>query len=109
MRNRIVTFELRKKYQGLTPEARNLRTACVSNLRYDCHLLGYDKDYIPISLEATGIPGLRLELSAIPAQGKLSVVQRHWSASLIGTMTSMNNYSSQSASHRQGGTQEGGS
>ena len=73
----------------------------MSNLYYDYHLLGYDKDYIPISLEAIGIPGLRLELSALPAQGKLSVVQRHWSASLIRTMTSMNNYSSQSASYRQ--------
>ena len=54
LRSRKVTFELRK-YQGLNPEARNLRTTCVSNLHYDCHLLGYDKDYIPISLEATGI------------------------------------------------------
>ena len=101
MRNRKVTLELRRKYQGVTPEARNLRINCVSNLHYEHHVIGYNRDFLPLPLETTGIPALRTELLTLPAPGKLSVLQRHWKRSLMGTIASMKNYSRQTVNQRQ--------
>ena len=101
MRNHKVTLELRRKYEGVTPEARNLRINCVSNFHYEHHVTGYNRDFLPIPIETTGIPAFRTELLALPAPGKLSVLQHHWKGSLMGTITSMRNYSSQSANQRQ--------
>ena len=101
MRNHKVTLELHRKYQGLTPEARNLRIYCVSNLHYEHHVIGYNRDFLPLPIETTGIPALRTELLALPAPGKLSVLQHHWKGNLIGTITSMKNYSRQTIIQRQ--------
>ena len=101
MRNRKVTLELVRKYQGITPEARNLRIHCVSNLHYEYHVIGYNRDLLPLPIETTGIPALRTELLALPAPGKLSVLQHHWKGSLMGTITSMKNYSRQTVTQRQ--------
>lgn len=101
MRNHKVTLELHRKYQGVTPEARNLRIHCVSNFHYEHHVTGYNRDFLPIPLETTGIPAFRAELLALPAPEKLSVLQHHWKGSLMGTITSMRNYSSQSANQKQ--------
>ena len=101
MRNHKVTLELRRKYEGVTPEARNLRINCVSNLHYEHHMNGYNRDFLPVPIETTGIPALRTELLTLPAPGKLSVLQHHWKGNRMGTITSMRNYSSQSANQRQ--------
>ena len=101
MRNRKVTLELKRKYQGITPEARNLRIYCVSNLHYEHHVIGYNRDWLPLPIETTGIPALRTELLALPAPDKLSVLQHHWKGNLVGTITSMNNYSHQTVHQRQ--------
>ena len=101
MRNRKVTCELRRKYKGITPEARNLRINCVSSLHYEIHVVGYNRDLLPLPIETTGIPSLRTELLALPAPGKLSVLQHHWRGSLMGTIASMKNYSRQTVSQRQ--------
>ena len=101
MRNRRVTLELRRKYQGITPEARNLRISCVSSLHYEIHVVGYNRDFLPLPIETTGIPGLRTDLLALPAAGKLSVLQHHWKGSLMGTVASMKNYSRQTVNQRQ--------
>ena len=93
MRNRKVTFDLRREYQGVTPEARNLQIHCVSNFHYEHHVMGYSRDFLPLPIETTGIPALRSELLALPAAGKLSVLQHYWKGSLIGTIASMENYS----------------
>ena len=101
MRNRKVTLEMHRKYHSVTPEARNLRINCVSNLHYEHHLIGYNRDFVPLPIETTGIPALRLELLALPAPGKLAVLQHHWKGNLVGTIASMKNYSRQSANQRQ--------
>ena len=101
MRNSKVTLELRRQYQGVTPEAPNLRINCVSNLHYERHVIGYNRDFLPLPIETTGIPALRTELLALPAPGKLSVLQYHWKGSLMGTIASMNNYSRQTVNQRQ--------
>ena len=101
MRNRKVTLELQRKYQGITPKARNLRIYCVSNLHYEHHVIGYNRDFLPLPIETTGIPALRTELLALPASDKLSVLQHHWKGNLVGTITSMNNYSRQTVNQRQ--------
>ena len=101
MRNRKVTLDLYREYQGVTSEARDLRIHCVSNLHYEHHMIGYNRDFLPLPLETTGIPALRSELLALPAPGKLSVLQHHWKGSLMGTIASMKNYSCQSANQRQ--------
>ena len=101
MRNRRVTLELHSKYQSVTPEARNLRINCVSNRHYEHHLVGYNRDFLPLPIETTGIPALRSELLELPAPGKLAVLQRHWKGNLIGTITSIKNYSRQCANQRQ--------
>lgn len=101
MRNRKVTIDLCRDYQRVTPEARNLQIHCVSNFHYEHHLIGYNRDFLPLPVETTGIPALRSELLALPAPGKLSVLQHHWKGSLMGTIASMENYSCQSANERQ--------
>ena len=101
MRNRKVTLGLRRKYERVTPEARNLRIHCVSNSHYEHHVIGYNRDMLPLPIETTGIPTLRTELLTLPAPGKLSALQHHWKGSLMGTITSMRNYSSQSVNQRQ--------
>ena len=101
MRNCKVTLALRRKYQGVTPEACNLRINCVSNLHYEHHVNGYNRDFLPLPIETTGIPALRTELLALPAPGKLSALQHHWNGRLMGTIASMNNYSCQTVNQRQ--------
>ena len=101
MRNRKVTIDLCRDYQGITPEARNLQIHCVSNFHYEYHVTGYNRDFLPLPIETTGIPALRSELLALPATGKLSVLQYHWKGGLMGTIASMENYSRQSANERQ--------
>ena len=64
-------------------------------------MIGYNRDFLPLPIETTGIPALRSELLALLASGKLSVLQHHWKGSLMGTIASMKNYSSQSAIQRQ--------
>ena len=101
MRNHKVALGLRRKYERITPEARNLRIHCVSNSHYEHHVIGYNRDMLPLPIETTGIPALRTELLALPAFGKLLALQHHWKGSLMGTITSMQNYSSQSVNQRQ--------
>ncbi len=101
MRNHKVIIALRRKYQDVTPEARNLRINCVSNLHYEHHVIGYNRDFLPLPIETTGVPALRSELLALPAPGKLSVLQHHLKGSLMGTIASMKSYSSQFVNHRQ--------
>ena len=101
MRNRKVTIDLCSDYQGVTPEARNLQIHCVSSFHYEHHLIGYNRDFLPLPIETTGIPALRAELLALPAPGKLSVLQHYWKGSLMGAIASMENYSCQSANERQ--------
>lgn len=101
MRNQKVTLELKRKYRGLTPKASNLRIYCVSNLHYEHHVNGYNRDFLPLPIETTGILALRTELLALPAPDKLSGLQHHWKGNLVGTIASMKNYSRQTVNQRQ--------
>ncbi len=101
MRNRKVILELRRKYRDVSPEARKLQIHCVSNFHYEHHVNGYNKDFLPLPIETTGIPALRTDLLALSAHGKLSVLQYHWKGSLMNTIASMRNYGSQSANQRE--------
>ena len=64
-------------------------------------MVGYNREFLPLPIETTGIPALRSELLALPAPDKLSVLQLYWKGSLMGMIASMKNYSRQSANQRQ--------
>lgn len=101
MRNQKVRPDISKKYKNLAPEGHKLRIVCVSSSQYEMHVEGYDKDALPIPLETTGIPGLRRELSELPAQAKLDARSHHLNSGLRNTICSLANYSTQPAMHRQ--------
>ncbi|KAK4692237.1 hypothetical protein P7C71_g4926, partial [Lecanoromycetidae sp. Uapishka_2] len=101
MRNQKISLDIRNKYKDLTPEGRKLRVVCVSNPHYEMHFEGYDRDALPISIETTGIPALRRELSELPAQAKLEALLHRVNSGLRSTISSLTNYSTQSVMHRQ--------
>ena len=100
MRNRKVTIDLCRDYEDVTPEVRNLHIHCVSNFHYEHHLMGYNRDSLPLPVETTGIPALRAVLLALPAPGRLLVLQHYWKGGLMGAIASMENYSCQSVNER---------
>ena len=97
MRNTKVTNLVRKKYRNLTSDPNSLETACISNHHYSYHLEGYNEELIPVSLETTGIPKLRMMLSTIPAQSKLNILRQHCSGVLPDMISSLEMWSSKSA------------
>ncbi|MCJ1399570.1 hypothetical protein MMC11_002772 [Xylographa trunciseda] len=101
MRNKKVTQSIRYKYSLVNADPKPLSVACVSNFDYTHHLEGYDEDSIPISLTATGIPGLRTSLLEIPAAAKLNVLRQYCHGILPGMISSLEMWSSKSITKRQ--------
>ena len=101
MRNKKVTETIRYKYSTANADPKPLPVACVTNFHYMHHLDGYDDELIPISVSATGIPGLRMSLLRLPAEGKLNVLRQYCHGILPGMVSSLELWSSKSTSKGQ--------
>ncbi|MCJ1396569.1 hypothetical protein MMC18_009460 [Xylographa bjoerkii] len=101
LRNKKVIQTIRYKYSLVNADPKPLSIVCVSNLHYTHHLEGYDEDNISMSLSTTGIPGLRMSLLEIPAEGKLNVLRQYCHGILPGMISSLEMWSSKSTTKRQ--------
>jgi hypothetical protein len=101
MQNQKVRRDLRSKYLAITQEARRLQIACVSSTHYDQHVEADHKNP-RLSIDLTGIPNLRDQLSTLPAQGRLKALEHQWKGNLKSLLDSLNGWSHQSALHRHG-------
>ena len=77
MRNKKVVLAMRAKFQNIAGGHGVLKVTCVSNTAYHLHRNGYDENYGPIPIQATGIPTLRGEALALPAASRLNVMKNH--------------------------------
>ena len=98
IRNRYVCSEMGKKYASLTGDSNKLTMFCVSNMHYGMHVQGYDQEDIPISLDLTGIPKLRLWASRFPTISKLKILKQHCKTILPSLITSIELWTDKSAS-----------
>ena len=77
MRSHKVTLDLRKHHAEMTKSAFPLAVYCVSSESYESNKSGYQESSIPLSVEATGIPKLRVMLSSFPAQKQFEAFTDH--------------------------------
>ena len=97
IRNENVITAMREKYASLTGDARKLTMFCISNLHYGMHVEGYDEENIPISLELTGIPAVRIWASRFPVVSKLKALKQHCKFVLPGLINSIELWTDKSA------------
>ena len=101
MRNRKVTVAMKKTYFELTKDVEPLSVFCVSNEHYGRHMVGYGADDIPIGIEATGIPHLRMFVSGLPATSKLATLREYCEGILPSVVGSLDLWSNQSVVERR--------
>lgn len=107
MRNRKVTITMRQKYKTITQDPTNLPVYAVSNSDYIKHKDGYDlSEEIPISVQATGIPRVRYELSKIPARKRLDALRHYCYGTVEDLVGSLRNWSQRSTIQRRVELQE---
>ncbi|KAK5703218.1 hypothetical protein LTR97_004167 [Elasticomyces elasticus] len=84
-RNRFNVAELKREYYERT-RVEDAPVFCVSNSIYSEHMKGYDPKKPPkLTLEATGIPGLRQQLIRVPARRKREALLKHCTKTLPNT------------------------
>ncbi|KAI7163347.1 hypothetical protein KC316_g7694 [Hortaea werneckii] len=78
IRNRRNIEEIQAKYRKAVDDpCASVPVFCVSNTIYQQHMKGFDNDNPPdLSVEATGIPGLRKYLFEIPARRKHGALRK---------------------------------
>ncbi len=107
MRNQKVTTIMRQKYKNITQDQAQLVVFAVSNSDYIKHKDGYDlSEEIPISVQTTGIPYVRHQLSRLPARSRLDALKHYCHGTVEDLVGSLNNWSQQSAIKRRVELQE---
>lgn len=102
MRNRKVLFDMQQKYKTITQSTRPLTVFSISSLAYNKHKEGYDEfDEIPISIDLTGIPYLRFQLSKLPAKRRLDVLRLYCDGTIKDLISSLEIWTKRTAGDRR--------
>ena len=101
MRNRKIISGMRDRYKKSTSDRAPLTFICFANLWYAFHQQGYDDEDIPCSMEASGIPNLRRECLALPADSRLNILSHHINSRLPGVLSSLDSWSTASTIKRR--------
>ncbi|KAK4632072.1 hypothetical protein CLAFUR4_03722 [Fulvia fulva] len=73
MRNNAVLKAVQAQYRDLTRDPKPLSAFVIGNEAYKTHQAGYATDERPVlTVEQTGVPGIRRRLYALPAEAKLN-------------------------------------
>ena len=102
MRNQKVATIMRQKYKNLTQDHAQLVVFTVSNTDYIKHKEGYDlSEEIPVSVQTTGIPHLRYQLSKLPAKSRLDALKDYCHGTVEDLIGSLYNWSQRSTTQRR--------
>lgn len=100
MRNAKVTRSMQDKHRQSTKDRISLKVLCISNTDYAKHQKGYPENSFPASVQATGVPSVRLCGLTLPSKDKVDTLKRGIMVTLPSILASMELWSEQSFNPR---------
>ena len=101
LRNQKTNRVVQKKYREQTKDPNPLRVFYVSNSHYRAYLEGFGIHDMPCSLEATGIPSVRLCALSLPSRDRFKSVWNYWKIDVPKAITEIRCWCSRSKMERQ--------